>query len=198
MERIPNHTEFISISVRDPKLHKDDHWRTHIDYEICLQTNSMCFRKKASCARRRYTEFVWLRQCLERNALVMELPKLPPWNPFFSLKNQAQVAQRMKGLEEFLENVLQTPILLSDSRLHLFLQSDLSTARIERCVLGRTRYTVAEAIQRSSRGCISSPEDKLSSDSDCESSASSGLGLSIDTATRDSPLPFLHSSEGEP
>uniref|UniRef100_A0A3Q1ESG9 Sorting nexin 10a n=1 Tax=Acanthochromis polyacanthus TaxID=80966 RepID=A0A3Q1ESG9_9TELE len=144
--------EFISVCVQNPRLHKSDFWHTHIDYEICVHTNSMCFRKKTSFVRRRYSEFVWLRNCLEQNALIIELPRLPPWNPFFSLKNTEQVNQRMKGLQEFLEIVLHTPLLLSDSRLHLFLQSDLSTAKIERCARGKTRYTVAEAIQRSSSG----------------------------------------------
>ncbi|XP_012729690.2 sorting nexin-10A [Fundulus heteroclitus] len=187
-------TEFVSICVQDPRLHQDDLWHTHVDYEICLHTNSMCFRKKTSCVRRRYSDFVWLRHCLERNALIIELPKLPPWNPFFSLKNKEQVSKRMKGLQEFLESVLQNPFLLSDSRLHLFLQSDLSIPRIERCALGKTRYTVAEAIQLSKSGYYNS-EDKTSCDSDCESSASSGLGSSIDTKTRDSTVPFLHLSE---
>lgn len=187
-------TEFISVCVRDPRLHKDDLWRTHIDYEICLHTNSMCFRRKTSCVRRRYSEFVWLRHCLEQNALNIDLPKLPPWNPFFSLKNKVQVCQRMEGLQEFLETVLHSSFLLSDSRLHLFLQSDLSTAKIEKCVVGKTRYTVAEAIQRFNSGGVSL-EDKASCDSDCESSSSSGLGRSIDTPVRESPVPFLHSCE---
>ncbi|XP_022603217.1 sorting nexin-10A-like isoform X2 [Seriola dumerili] len=191
-------TEFISICVQNPRLHKDDLWHTHVDYEICLQTNSMCFRKKTSCVRRRYSEFVWLRHCLEQNALIMELPKLPHWNPFFSLRNTEQVSQRMKGLQGFLESVLHTPLLLSDSRLHLFLQSDLSITKIERCAHGKTRYTVAEAIQRSSRVYISGSEDKGSCDSDCESSSSSGLGLSVDTPMRGSPLPFYESSDRDP
>ncbi|MGH0146317.1 UNVERIFIED_CONTAM: hypothetical protein FKN15_016988 [Acipenser sinensis] len=38
--------------------------------------------------------------------------------------------------------------LLSDSRLHLFLQSKLSPTKIEACVSGQTKYTVAEVIQR--------------------------------------------------
>uniref|UniRef100_A0A3B4TLN3 Sorting nexin 10a n=1 Tax=Seriola dumerili TaxID=41447 RepID=A0A3B4TLN3_SERDU len=187
------------ICVQNPRLHKDDLWHTHVDYEICLQTNSMCFRKKTSCVRRRYSEFVWLRHCLEQNALIMELPKLPHWNPFFSLRNTEQVSQRMKGLQGFLESVLHTPLLLSDSRLHLFLQSDLSITKIERCAHGKTRYTVAEAIQRSSRVYISGSEDKGSCDSDCESSSSSsGLGLSVDTPMRGSPLPFYESSDRDP
>uniref|UniRef100_UPI0037E8E0CD sorting nexin-10A isoform X1 n=1 Tax=Semicossyphus pulcher TaxID=241346 RepID=UPI0037E8E0CD len=183
-------TEFISICVRDPRLVKDDFWHTHIDYEICVHTNSMCFRKKTSCVRRRYSEFVWLRHCLEQNALIIELPKLPPWNPFISLRNKEQVSSRMKGLQEFLENVLHTPLLLSDSRLHLFLQSDLSIKRMERCARGKTRYTVAEAIQRTSSGYVSRLEKSSSCDSDCESScSSSGFGLSVDTTLRESPLP---------
>ncbi|XP_037649801.1 sorting nexin-10A [Sebastes umbrosus] len=186
-------TEFISICVREPRVLKDDFWHTHVDYEICLHTNSMCFRKKTSCVRRRYSEFVWLRHCLAQNALIMELPKLPPWNPFFSLKNAEQVFQRMKGFQEFLESVLQKPLLLSDSRLHMFLQSELSITKMERCALGKTRYTVAEAIQRSSSGIISRPEDKVSFDSDCESCSSSGLGQSVDTTVRGSPVSFLES-----
>ncbi|XP_029299180.1 sorting nexin-10A [Cottoperca gobio] len=183
-----SNSELISICVRDPRLLKDDLWHTHVDYEICLHTNSMCFRKKSSSVRRRYSEFVWLRHCLEQNALIMELPKLPSWNPFFSLKNPVQVSQRMKGFQEFLEDVLQTPLLLSDSRLHLFLQSDLSIARIEKCARGKTRYTVAEAIQRCS-SYMSRLEDKASCDSDCESSSSSGC-QSLDTPVRGTPVPF--------
>ncbi|CAJ1083838.1 sorting nexin-10A [Xyrichtys novacula] len=193
-------TEFISICVRDPRLVRDDFWHTHIDYEIYVHTNSMCFRKKNSIVRRRYSEFVWLRHCLEQNALILQLPKLPPWNPFISLRNKDQVSHRMQGLQEFLEYVLHAPLLLSDSRLHLFLQSDLNIRRMERCARGKTRYTVAEAIQRtSSSGYVSRLEEKSSScDSDYESSSSSGVGLSVDTPLRGSPLLFFESSNRVP
>ncbi|KAI4899829.1 hypothetical protein NFI96_016885 [Prochilodus magdalenae] len=177
--------ECISVWVRDPQLHKEDFWHTYIDYEIGLQTNSMCFRKKASCVRRRYSEFVWLRQRLQDNALLIQLPKLPPANPFFSLNNTYQVAQRMEGLQKFLEAVLHMPLLLSDSRLHLFLQSQLNIEKMEACVKGQTRYTVAQAIQR----CMYETrfpleeESKSYCDSDCESTSSSGLGSSVGPAT---------------
>ncbi|KAM3596791.1 uncharacterized protein V6R79_020996 [Siganus canaliculatus] len=133
-----------------------------------------------SSVRRRYSEFVWLRRCLEKNALIIDLPKLPSWNPFFSLRRTEQVLQRMKGMEEFLENVLHTPLLLSDSRLHLFLQSDLSITKIEKCAQGKTRYTVAEAIQRSNTGCVDTLEDKASCDSDCESATGQPCKLKAD------------------
>lgn len=177
-------TEFVSVAVKDPRIYKEDIWHTYMDYEICLETNSMCFRRKTSSVRRCYKEFVWLRHRLEQNALFIELPKLPPWKPFFHLSSPEQVAMRMTGLQTFLETVVQCPLLLSDSRLHLFLQSELSVGRIERCARGRTRYTVAEAIQRSSSTCIPPAEDKSSCDSDYEScSSSSVLGLSVDTSS---------------
>ncbi|KAK9957764.1 hypothetical protein ABG768_011983 [Culter alburnus] len=182
--------EFVSVWVRDPQVHKEDFWHAYISYEICLHTNSMCFRKKTSCVRRRYSEFVWLRQKLQNNALLIELPKLPPWNPFFNLNNDIQITQRMQGLQQFLEAVLQTPLLLSDSRLHLFLQSQLSIAKMDACARGLTHYTVAQAIQRCIGEARFPPEEqhqeedcKTSCDSDCDSTTSSGLGNSIGPAT---------------
>ncbi|CAF99424.1 unnamed protein product, partial [Tetraodon nigroviridis] len=73
--------EFISVCVGNPRLVKRDQWRKHVDYEISLHasTNSMCFRKKMSSVRRRYNEFVWLRNSLENNALIMYLPQMYVW-----------------------------------------------------------------------------------------------------------------------
>ncbi|KAG5856677.1 sorting nexin-10B [Anguilla anguilla] len=181
--------EFVSVWVRDPKIQKEDFWHAHIDYEICIHTNSMCFTKKISCVRRRYSEFVWLRQRLQENALLVELPRLPPRNPFFSLNNAQQITERMKGLQQFLDVILQNPVVLSDSRLHLFLQSQLSVTKMEACASGQTRFSVDQAIQRC--GCElrrfhSEDElrgvDKACWDSDCESTSSSGLGQSSEAA----------------
>ncbi|TRY65760.1 hypothetical protein DNTS_005591 [Danionella cerebrum] len=182
--------EFINVWVRDPQVHKKDFWHAYISYEICLHTNSMCFRKKTSCVRRRYSEFVWLRQAMQNNAPLIDLPKLPARNPFFNRNNDGQITQRMKGLEQFLIAVLHTPLLLSDSRLHLFLQSQLSIAKMDACAQGYTHYTVAQAIQRCV-GDVRFPmelqhqeeDSKTSLDSDGDSTASSGLGSSIEPGT---------------
>ncbi|XP_061106057.1 sorting nexin-10B [Conger conger] len=198
--------EFVSVWVRDPQIQKEDFWHAHIDYEVCINTNSMCFTKKISCVRRRYSEFVWLRQRLQENALLAELPRLPPKNPFFSLNSAQQVSQRMKGLQEFLDVILQNPVVLSDSRLHLFLQSQLSVAKMEACASGQTRFSVDQAIQRC--GCefrrfhfaeeLPEGEDKACCDSDCESTSSSGLGQSSEAVTASeedrTPCPSTKSS----
>lgn len=166
----------ISVWVRDPRIQKNDFWHAYIDYEICLHTDSVYFTKKTSSVRRRYSEFVWLRQKLEANALLMiKLPDLPPKNPFFSLNNARQISERMKGLQRFLEQILQSPLLLSDSCLHLFLQSELSVSKMEACAAGRTQYSVAQAVQRCGLRRFHSDEDlhkDIGSSCDCDSDSS--------------------------
>lgn len=43
--------------------------------------------------------------------------------------------------------ILLSPLLMSDSCLHLFLQSTLSVAKMEACAAGKTNYSVAQAVQ---------------------------------------------------
>lgn len=47
-------------------------------------------------------------------SLSRKLPKLPPWNPFFSLRNTEHVFQRMKGMQEFLEMWVALPLVLTE------------------------------------------------------------------------------------
>ncbi|XP_058504610.1 sorting nexin-10B isoform X2 [Solea solea] len=168
--------QVVSVWVRDPRIQKNDFWHAYIDYEICLHTDSVCFNKKISRVRRRYSEFVWLRQKLQANSqLMLQLPELPPKNPFFSLNNAQQITERMKGLQNFLTQILQSPMLLSDSCLHLFLQSELRVSRIEACAAGRTHFSVTQAVQRCGLRRFHSEEDlqkdlSLCCDSDSDSS----------------------------
>ncbi|NXW61386.1 SNX10 protein, partial [Eurystomus gularis] len=140
--------EFVTVLVRDPRTQKEDSWHSYIDYEIFIHTNSMCFTRKTSCVRRRFREFVWLRQRLQSNAVLIQLPELPSKTPFFNMNNPHHVDHRRRGLQEFLEKILQDALLLSDSRLHLFLQTQLSPEDMEACVSGQTKYSVADAIHK--------------------------------------------------
>ncbi|KAE8288707.1 Sorting nexin-10A [Larimichthys crocea] len=168
--------QIISVWVRDPRIRKNDFWHAYIDYEICLHTDSVCFTKKISSVRRRFSEFVWLRQKLQANSMLMvQLPELPPKNPFFSLNNAQQITERMKGLQRFLEQILQNPLLLSDSCLHLFLQSQLSVSKMQACAAGKTHFSVAQAVQCCGLRRFHSEEDlqkdlNMSCDSDSDSS----------------------------
>ncbi|XP_028281639.1 sorting nexin-10B [Parambassis ranga] len=195
--------QVISVWVRDPRIQKNDFWHAYMDYEICLHTDSVCFTKKISSVRRRYSEFVWLRQKLQANSMLMvQLPELPPKNPFFSLNNAQQITDRMKGLQKFLEQILQNPLLLSDSCLHLFLQSQLSVSKMEACAAGLTRYSVAQAVQGCGLRRFHSEEDlqkdhSMSCDSDSDCSECKISNVAINKAESTASLDFMGTSQEE-
>lgn len=138
--------EFITVRVQDPRRQNEGSWNSYLDYSILLHTNSKAFTAKMSCVRRRYSEFDWLKKKLQKNAGLVSVPELPGKNPFYSFSNSDFIEKRRKGLQNFLELVLQKMVLLSDSHLHLFLQSQLSMTEIETCVQGKTPYTITEVI----------------------------------------------------
>uniref|UniRef100_A0A2K5P0W9 Sorting nexin 10 n=1 Tax=Cercocebus atys TaxID=9531 RepID=A0A2K5P0W9_CERAT len=179
--------EFVSVWVRDPRIQKEDFWHSYIDYEICIHV-TLCFTMKTSCVRRRYREFVWLRQRLQSNALLVQLPELPSKTLFFNMNNRQHVISVATVWEDFLRKVLQNALLLSDSSLHLFLQSHLNSEDIEACVSGQTKYSVEEAIHKFALMNRRFPEEdeegKKENDIDYDSeSSSSGLGHSSDDSS---------------
>ncbi|XP_028843922.1 sorting nexin-11 isoform X2 [Denticeps clupeoides] len=147
-------TEFITVRVQDPRLQNEGSWSSYVDFKIflhvsrclaawkCLalvgwrnwlfvpQTNSKAFTAKTSCVRRRYSEFVWLKKKLQKNVGLVE----------------DFLEKRRKGLQSFLDRVLNMTVCLSDSQLHLFLQTQLPIGHIQDCVQGLTPYTVTDAI----------------------------------------------------
>ncbi|XP_047400840.1 sorting nexin-11 isoform X1 [Sciurus carolinensis] len=137
--------EVITVRVQDPRVQNEGSWNSYVDYKIFLHTNSKAFTAKTSCVRRRYREFVWLRKQLQRNAGLVPVPELPGKSAFFGNSDEF-IEKRRQGLQHFLEKVLQSVVLLSDSQLHLFLQSQLSVPEIEACVQGRSSVSVSDAI----------------------------------------------------
>ncbi|XP_064589943.1 sorting nexin-11 isoform X2 [Zonotrichia leucophrys gambelii] len=138
--------ELTTVRVQDPRVQNEGSWNSYVDYKIFLHTNSRAFTAKTSCVRRRYREFVWLRRQLQRNAGLVPVPELPGKSAFFVGSTDEFIERRRQGLQHFLERVVQSAVLLSDSRLHLFLQSQLPVPAIEACVQGRGPHSVTEAI----------------------------------------------------
>lgn len=120
------------------------------------------------------------------------------------MNNRQHVDQRRQGLEDFLRKVLQNALLLSDSSLHLFLQSHLNSEDIEACVSGQTKYSVEDAIHKFALMNRRFPEEdeegKKDTDVEYDSeSSSSGLGHSSDDSSGCKPSPALQESwEGIP
>ncbi|KAH0626782.1 hypothetical protein JD844_001978 [Phrynosoma platyrhinos] len=140
--------ELTTVRVQDPRVQNEGSWNSYVDYKIFLHTNSKAFTAKTSCVRRRYREFVWLKKRLQKNAGLVPVPELPGKSTFFAGSTDEFIEKRRQGLQQFLEKVLQNVVLLSDSQLHLFLQSQLSIPEIEACVQGRGPLSVTDAILR--------------------------------------------------
>ncbi|XP_023154396.2 sorting nexin-11 [Amphiprion ocellaris] len=160
---IRNHVEdeFVAVRVQDPRIQNEGSWNSYVDYKIFLHTNSKAFTAKTSCVRRRYSEFVWLRKKLQKNAGLVPVPDLPG-KSLFSFSNEDFLERRRKGLQVFLDKVVHTTVCLSDSQLHLFLQTQLPVGHIQDCVQGHTPYSVTDAIltyASSNRGLAQAQED---------------------------------------
>ncbi|KAM7370441.1 hypothetical protein PAMP_009990 [Pampus punctatissimus] len=137
--------EFVAVRVQDPRIQNEGSWNSYVDFKIFLHTNSKAFTAKTSCVRRRYSEFVWLRKKLQKNAGLVPVPELPG-KSFFSFTNEDFLERRRKGLQAFLDKVVNMTVCLSDSQLHLFLQTQLPIGHIQDCVQGHTPYSVTDAI----------------------------------------------------
>nr|XP_056719595.1 sorting nexin-11 [Euleptes europaea] len=138
--------ELTTVRVQDPRVQNEGSWNSYVDYKIFLHTNSKAFTAKTSCVRRRYREFVWLKKRLQKNAGLVPVPELPGKSTFFAGNTDEFIEKRRQGLQQFLEKVVQNVVLLSDSQLHLFLQSQLSVPEIEACVQGLGPLSVTDAI----------------------------------------------------
>ncbi|KAM7381198.1 hypothetical protein PAMA_012174 [Pampus argenteus] len=137
--------EFVAVRVQDPRIQNEGSWNSYVDFKIFLHTNSKAFTAKTSCVRRRYSEFVWLKKKLQKNAGLVPVPELPG-KSFFSFTNEDFLERRRKGLQAFLDKVVNMTVCLSDSQLHLFLQTQLPVGHIQDCVQGHTPYSVTDAI----------------------------------------------------
>ncbi|KAM9411880.1 uncharacterized protein ACWYII_026394 isoform 2-T5 [Salvelinus alpinus] len=137
--------EFVAVRVQDPRVQNEGSWNSYVDFKIFLHTNSKSFTAKTSCVRRRYSEFVWLKKRMQKNTGLVPVPDLPN-KSFFSFSGEDFLEKRRKGLQSFLDKVCSMTVCLSDSQLHLFLQTQLPVGHILDCVQGHTPYTVTEAI----------------------------------------------------
>ncbi|XP_061764114.1 sorting nexin-11 [Nerophis ophidion] len=142
---INHEDEFVAVRVQDPRVQNEGSWNSYVDYKIFLHTNSKAFTAKTSCVRRRYSEFVWLKKRMQKNAGLVPVPDLPG-KSFFSFGNEDFLERRRHGLQVFLDRVVHMTVCLSDSQLHLFLQTQLPVGHILDCVQGHTPYTVTDAI----------------------------------------------------
>merc|ERR1711973_354346 len=98
-------------------------------YKLSMKTNLPIFKMKESTVRRRYSDFKWLRDELERSVQI-HLPSLPGKAftrqiPFLKsddgIFEVEFIEERRRGLEDFINVVCGHPLVQSEQSLHMFL-----------------------------------------------------------------------------
>ncbi|TPX55319.1 hypothetical protein PhCBS80983_g05413 [Powellomyces hirtus] len=107
---------FLEIEIRNPQFHGNGRTK-YVDYEIVCNTNIPAFKLKTSTVRRRFSDFEWFRDALERESTRVNIPPLPPKVYFNNRYSDEVVEQRRQSLERFLQIVAGHPLLQTGSKI---------------------------------------------------------------------------------
>ncbi|KAJ2501835.1 Sorting nexin-3 [Coemansia sp. RSA 1972] len=106
---------YLEIEVKNPITHGVGR-KMYTDFEIICRTNIPMFKLRQSSVRRRYSEFEWFRDRLERETSRVTIPPLP--GKVFTNRFDDQVVEdRREGLERFLQIVAGHPLLQTGSKV---------------------------------------------------------------------------------
>ncbi|KAL1488022.1 hypothetical protein ABEB36_015396 [Hypothenemus hampei] len=120
---------FLEIDVVNPVTTIGVGKKRFTDYEVKMRTNLPVFKVKESSVRRRYSDFEWLRNELERDSKIV-VPPLPgkawkrqlPFRGDDGIFEEDFIEDRRKGLEVFINKIAGHPLAQNERCLHMFLQ----------------------------------------------------------------------------
>ncbi|KAL8641933.1 MAG: hypothetical protein Q9228_001327 [Teloschistes exilis] len=106
---------FLEIEVKNPQTHGTQRGM-YTDYEIVCRTNIPAFKLKHSTVRRRYSDFEYFRDILERESSRVTIPPLPG-KVFTNRFSDDVIEHRREGLQRFLQIVVGHPLLQYGSKV---------------------------------------------------------------------------------
>ncbi|KAJ8407167.1 hypothetical protein AAFF_G00288430, partial [Aldrovandia affinis] len=145
-------SNFLEIDVYDPQTIGVGRNR-FTTYEVRMRTNLPIFKLKESCVRRRYSDFEWLKNELERDSKIV-VPPLPgkalkrqlPFRGDEGIFEESFIEERRVGLEQFINRIAGHPLAQNERCLHMFLQEE----SIDRSYIpGKVRQYPSDAETRS-------------------------------------------------
>ncbi|KAG7232380.1 hypothetical protein INR49_008919 [Caranx melampygus] len=124
-------SNFLEIDVYDPQIVGVGRNR-YTTYEVRMRTNLPIFKLKDSCVRRRYSDFEWLKNELERDSKVncsttsagQSLKRQLPFRGDEGLFEESFIEERRSGLEQFINRIAGHPLAQNERCLHMFLQEE--------------------------------------------------------------------------
>ncbi|XP_041430002.1 sorting nexin 12 S homeolog isoform X1 [Xenopus laevis] len=132
-------SNFLEIDIFNPQTVGVGRNRYTV-YELRMRTNLPIFKLKDSCVRRRYSDFEWLKNELERdsksvNAFLFQIvvPPLPgkalkrqlPFRGDEGIFEESFIEERKQGLEQFINKIAGHPLAQNERCLHMFLQDEI-------------------------------------------------------------------------
>ena len=118
---------FLEVEVKNPQTHGLG--RTmYTDYEIVCRTNIPAFKVKHSIVRRRYSDFEYFRDVLERESARVTIPPLPG-KVFTNRFSDDVIEHRREGLQRFLQIVVGHPLLQTGSKVLASFVQGMSTTK---------------------------------------------------------------------
>ncbi|KFY24200.1 hypothetical protein V493_05386 [Pseudogymnoascus sp. VKM F-4281 (FW-2241)] len=106
---------FLEIEVKNPRTHGVGR-SMYTDYEILCRTNIPAFKLRQSTVRRRYSDFEYFRDILERESARVTIPPLPG-KVFTNRFSDDVIEHRREGLQRFLQIVVGHPLLQTGSKV---------------------------------------------------------------------------------
>ncbi|XP_078377973.1 uncharacterized protein LOC144661139 isoform X2 [Oculina patagonica] len=139
---------YLEIEVKNPRTHIENEKAQYTDYEIELKTNHPAFPLFHSRVRRRYSEFVWLRNKLGIDDMVMgHAPRLPRKQLIGRFKDSF-LQQRQQGLERFINRLASINMFANNPAMLIFLQTGLSKHQMDYYLKTRTPGGIRSLILR--------------------------------------------------
>ncbi|KAM9331651.1 sorting nexin-12-like isoform 2-T2 [Pholidichthys leucotaenia] len=124
-------SNFLEIDVYDPQIVGTGR-NKHTTYEVRMKTNLPIFKLKDSCVRRRYSDFEWLKNELERDSKIVVPPlpgkaviRLMPFRGDDGIFDESFIEERRAGLELFINRIAGHPLAQNERCLHMFLQEEV-------------------------------------------------------------------------
>uniref|UniRef100_A0A8D0BEJ1 Sorting nexin 12 n=2 Tax=Bifurcata TaxID=1329961 RepID=A0A8D0BEJ1_SALMN len=123
-------SNFLEIDIFNPQTVGVGRAR-YTSYELRMRTNLPIFKLKESCVRRRYSDFEWLKNELERDSKIV-VPPLPgkalkrqlPFRGDEGIFEESFIEERRQGLEQFINKIAGHPLAQNERCLHMFLQEE--------------------------------------------------------------------------
>ena len=103
------------LQVKNPRTHGVGR-AMYTDYEILCRTNIPAFKLRQSTVRRRYSDFEYFRDILERESARVTIPPLPG-KVFTNRFSDDVIEHRREGLQRFLQIVVGHPLLQTGSKV---------------------------------------------------------------------------------